>query len=406
VRATFSLEDRSGQSERERGLRDTMWRRRGACALMVIAIVAGFWALHAAAGVVAPMLLSVLCALLLAPPVKWLTRLGLPRAFASALVLCVLVVLLGFILDATWQPARSWLAAAPRTMLTIEGKLRPLQTLFQQIDHVGREAQRFSGAGRPAPPESASIGLPMTAMTIVPGAAMTLVTSLAFIFLLLVTGPGWLERIKDAVNERQHRRVVLLIETVRIEVSRYLLTIAAIGVVLGTATTLLVHAFGIPNALLWGTMAAVFSLVPYFGSVATLSVLTVVGLVTFDRLAPVLGLSGLFLLMQILEGEFIQPFLVGRRLELNPVAVVLAIWLFGALWGLSGVVLAVPLLLTLKATASHIEALHVLLPLIGCNSACASSSSAQSAPGDRSARGWRHNLRGSGATGDSDELVS
>ena len=213
---------------------------------------------------------------------KWLTRIGLPRGFASALVLGLLTVLFGLLLEATWQPARSWLHSAPNTMTVIEKKLRPVQSLIQELDHVGREAERFSGAEGQPKTQTLSVGLPMTAITIVPSAAMTLVTSLAFVFLLLVTGPRWLDRIKESVDESRQRQVVLLIETLRTELSRYLVTIAAIGLIIGSVTTLPVHAFGVPNALLWGTMAGVFSLVPYFGSVATLAMLTVVGLVTFD----------------------------------------------------------------------------------------------------------------------------
>lgn len=373
--------------------RDKLRRqRRSTQALIVIAIIAGAAALHAATRVVAPMLLSVLCALLLAPAVKWLTRIGIPRLCASTMALGVLIVVFGCLLNATWQPARTWLATAPTSMAVIEKKIRPLQSLLQEIDHVGREAQRFAGA--PAQSQSApvSVGLPMAAVTIVPSTVMTLVTSLALVFLLLVLGPLWLERIKESVNASQYRQVVLLIETVRTDLSRYLATIAIIGVVLGTATALLVHAFGVPNALLWGTTAGLFSLIPYVGSLATLVVLTVVGLVSFDSLPPVLGLSGSFLLMQILEGQFIQPFLVGRRLALNPVVVVLAIWFFGALWGVAGVILSVPLLVAMKATAVHIEALHVLLPLIGSISAPTASRSATRATALDSSSWWRRSL--------------
>jgi predicted PurR-regulated permease PerM len=368
------------------------WQRRGAQALIIIAIIGGVAILHAATGVVAPMLLSLLCALLLAPLVKWLTRIGIPRLCAATLVLALLIVAFGLVLNATWQPARAWLASAPHTMTIIERKIRPVQSVFVELDHVGREAQRFAGAANPPQASAAPVPLPMAAITIVPSAVMTLVTGLALVFLLLVIGPLWLERIKKSVGANRQRRVVLLIETVRTELSRYLVTIAAIGVVLGTLTMLLVRAFGVPNALLWGTMAGVFSLVPYLGSLATLIVLTVVGLVTFDRLPPVLEMSGLFLMLQILEGQFIQPFLVGRRLELNPVIVVLAIWFFGALWGLAGVILAVPLLVTLKATASHIEALHVILPLVGSLSTPAATTMSDFATPEHAQSWWQHSV--------------
>ena len=96
--------------------------------------------------------------------------------------------------------------------------------------------------------------------------------------------------------------------------------------------------------------------------------------------------------MEIVEGQFIQPFLVGRRLELNPVAVVLAIWLFGALWGLAGVILSVPLLLALKATASQVDALHLLLPIIGSASAPAAAKQAGNVASRGPTARWRRRI--------------
>jgi predicted PurR-regulated permease PerM len=152
-------------------------------------------------------------------------------------------------------------------------------------------------------------------------------------------------------------------------------------------------------------MAGLFSLVPYLGSIATLTLLTLVGLVTFDSLPPVIGLSGSFLLLEILEGQFIQPFLLGRRLELNPVVVVLSIWVFGALWGFAGVVLAVPLLLTLKASVAHIDALHALSPLIGSISVPPSMRNTRSAPLQHPTAWWRRVVFAHGAR-DTSELLN
>jgi len=108
---------------------------------------------------------------------------------------------------------------------------------------------------------------------------------------------------------------------------------------------------GMPSPLLWGTLAAVFNFVPYFGSACTLLVVSGVALVTFDSLGHVFAVAGSFLVLITLEAYVVQPLLVGRRLELSPLAVLLGVWFFSALWGVVGIILAVPVLLTLKVLA-------------------------------------------------------
>jgi len=104
-----------------------------------------------------------------------------------------------------------------------------------------------------------------------------------------------------------------------------------------------------PNPLLWGVVAFVLNYVPYAGSAATLVLLTVVALVSFDGLGKPFAVAGCYLLLTTIEGQFVQPILVGRRLDVSPLVVILCLWLGGWLWGIAGVALAVPLLLTAKA---------------------------------------------------------
>src|SRR5271156_2178188 len=96
-----------------------------------------------------------------------------------------------------------------------------------------------------------------------------------------------------------------------------------------------------------------------------LTILSAVGLVNLETLPAALLLAGGFLTVTFFEGQIIQPLVLGRRLQLNPIAVLLGMWLLWALWGVAGVVLAVPLLLTIKVLAAHVESLHSLHPLIG-----------------------------------------
>jgi predicted PurR-regulated permease PerM len=104
-----------------------------------------------------------------------------------------------------------------------------------------------------------------------------------------------------------------------------------------------------PNALLWGVIAFVLNFIPYAGPATTLVLLTVVALVSFDGLGKAFAVAGSFLVLTGIEGQLLQPVLVGRRLDLSPLVVLLSLWFGGWLWGIAGVALAVPLLVSVKS---------------------------------------------------------
>ena len=131
--------------------------------------------------------------------------------------------------------------------------------------------------------------------------------------------------------------------------SRYFATVTVINLALGIATTATMYWLGMPNPLLWGVVAFVLNYVPYAGSAATLVLLTVVALVSFEGLGKPLAVAGCYLFLTTIEGQIFQPILVGRRLNVSPLIVILCLWFGGWLWGIAGVALAVPLLVTAKA---------------------------------------------------------
>jgi predicted PurR-regulated permease PerM len=144
-----------------------------------------------------------------------------------------------------------------------------------------------------------------------------------------------------------------VIENVRREVGRFYVTSALINIGLGLATSLAMMWCGMPNPFLWGTVAALFNFIPYAGPTATLAILTIVALVSFDGLPRVFAVAGSYVALAAVEGQVIQPLLVGRRLQLNPMLVFLALWFGGMFWGIAGIVLATPALVALKVIASH-----------------------------------------------------
>jgi predicted PurR-regulated permease PerM len=169
------------------------------------------------------------------------------------------------------------------------------------------------------------------------------------------------------VDDLHAGHILYLIEKVRAEVGRFYLTTAAINLGLGCATTGVMMAWGMPNPYLWGAMAALLNFIPYAGSGTTLLVITVVAIVSFSNLGRILGVAGSYVLLATIEGQIVQPLLVGRRLAVNPLVVFLALWFGGFFWGVPGILLATPALVALKVVAEHSARGKALMKFLGPN---------------------------------------
>ena len=115
---------------------------------------------------------------------------------------------------------------------------------------------------------------------------------------------------------------------------------------------------GMPNPLLWGVVVAILNFVPYVGALSSVAILAMVGVQTFDSLAMAAIAPVILLVFVAVTAEVITPMVLGRGLLLNPVAIFIAIMLWGWLWGIVGVLLAVPLLASFKIICERVEPLH------------------------------------------------
>jgi predicted PurR-regulated permease PerM len=274
------------------------------------------------------------------------------------LILLIFLGVLGGAANLLWDPAQQWLANAPHTAAVIQRKLGPAAQIMQRINAVGDRAGHFAdgdtkgpSTGHAAPPASSgSEGL----LTETRNAAIAVMTIIILTLFLLAGGPPVLARMTAAFATRSHAAHVLeVIEAVRSEVGRYYATIALINLGLGVATGVAMTLLGMPNPILWGALAAVLNFIPYVGSATTLVILTVVAFVSFDGAGRAVAVAGTYLALTTIEGQIVQPLLLGQRLELNPIIVFLALWVAGWFWGVAGIVLAIPTLVALKVAAEH-----------------------------------------------------
>ena len=315
--------------------------------LWLIAGVLLVGSLKVAQQAIVPVLFAVFVTLLLSPAVEVLARRRVPRVVAATLLVVALVVLVGAGLSATWRPARDWLDTAPATMRKLETKIRPMTRFIAKVESVSTQA------GRMAEPSSKVNDAP-TAVALEPKGLVEstqdwIITILSMLFLALFLLATDLANVgRNGSPHPSGGRFGRVFERVRSELGRYFAAVTFSNSILGIGTTLTMAWLDMPNPLLWGVIAFLLNFVPYAGSALTLTLLTVVALVSFDGVGKAVSVAGTYLILTTLEGQVLQPVLVGRRVDISPPLVLLGLWFGGWLWGVAGVALATPMLVSAK----------------------------------------------------------
>jgi predicted PurR-regulated permease PerM len=325
--------------------------------LFILAVLA---ALYAAAEIVLPIVLAIILKLLLQPFVRVFDRLGVPRGIGAALAIAVLVTGIAGLVGAIAGPGASWAGKLPSAIPEVQQRLAFLQGPLATAQWVLQQVQGIiSGGGGSIPmPQAPAARLNLLGALFSGTAAFAtrLFTTLLVLFYLLVSGETFLRRIVEILptfgNKRQAVETSLHIER---DVSVYLITVTLINVTVGLCTLGLMWACGVANPLLWGVIALVLNYVPIIGPmIATVIFLmaSVLSLgVTWWALLPV----GLYFCVHVIEGEFVTPLLVAHRFTVNPVAVILALIFWYWMWGVPGVILAVPMLAIIKIVCDDLR---------------------------------------------------
>ncbi len=315
--------------------------------------------LYAAAEIVLPIVLAIILKLLLQPFVRVFDRLGVPRGIGAALAIAVLVTGIAGLVGAIAGPGASWAGKLPSAIPEVQQRLAFLQAPLATAQWVLQQIQGIisGGGGMPMPQAPAArLNLLGALFSGTAAFATRLFTTLLVLFYLLVSGETFLRRIVEILptfgNKRQAVETSLHIER---DVSVYLITVTLINVTVGLCTLGVMWACGVANPLLWGVIALVLNYVPIVGPmIATVIFLmaSVLSLgVTWWALLPV----GLYFCVHVIEGEFVTPLLVARRFTVNPVAVILALIFWYWMWGVPGVILAVPMLAIIKIVCDDLR---------------------------------------------------
>jgi predicted PurR-regulated permease PerM len=350
--------------ETEAGVTETDRSRQFPRAVMVpligIFVILLFVALYFARDIALPIVLAFLFAITFSPVVRRLQRRGIPPAVTAVTLVFGLALASLTGLYMLSGPVMQWVEAAPAIGQQVQYKLLPLRRPIAAVKELSEAAEEVDGQSDPTV-QRVEVRESVTLSWAAGGAARFLgMAGLTFALLLflLASGQAVHEKIVRVIPTfRDKRRALRLIYDVEHDVSRYLLTVSCINAALGAVIATGMWLAGMPSPILWGVAAALLNFIPFLGAVVGMTTVALVAIVSFDTLSQAALPPLFYLAATAIEGGIVTPMIVGRRLALNTVAILLALALWAWLWGVVGALIAVPLLVAVKAFCDHFEEL-------------------------------------------------
>jgi predicted PurR-regulated permease PerM len=337
-------------------------RSIGLTGLFILAI---FYTVYFTRSLLLPITLALLLSYLLRPIVRGLARVKIPPLIGAALLLLTLVGLLAYGVSLLATPAAGWLEKAPYSLHQIEQRLLPLKKPMEKVAQASGAIENLTApeGSKDKTPTVAVKKTPIMHEVIVqtPEVLIGAVTMLILLYFLLAYDGVFLGKvIKLMPTLSDKKRAVSIAVEIEEQISRYLFTVAIINSCLGAAVGTTVGLLGLPNPLMWGVLVAVLNFVPYLGALTGIVCMTLGAVLTFDTVGYALLFPASYLALATLEGNFITPMVMGRSLTLNPVLVLFSLTFWGWMWGIVGVIVAVPILAAFKIFCSHIEQMEPL----------------------------------------------
>jgi len=329
-----------------------VWRTAARVATIGIFLILVIVALDLARSLLLPIISAFVIGLMLGPLSTRAKAYGIPPLI-TAIVLWLLVigVFYGVILLLS-APALDWIGKAPEIGSNIKEKLQVLDRPLAALQDL-RNAILPQGDNSRFGFDIANFVQP--ALTIVTPAIGQIFIFFGTLFFFLL-GRARLRHVLVVLFEDRGSRLRMLkiINDIEHNLTNYLSVVAIINFVVGLAAGLIAYFVGLPNAIAWGVLAFILNFIPYVGALLMEAVLFAVGLVTFPSLTQALIAPLLYFAFTTLEGHFVTPSIMGRRLTLNPLTVFLSLIFWTWLWGPVGAFLAVPLLIVALVASNHL----------------------------------------------------
>ena len=307
-------------------------------------------ALHFGGPILMPILFGIILAVVLAPVVEKLTRLRIPGPIGAALVMLALVGVLVLMIEFLVLPAWDMLAELPVQVQSLLGELLDWVRSFR----LGKWLTPRDSADLNKQATAQGISMTAVVLKMAQTFIISAISAILLAYFLLSSGDLFLTKLVRVLPIfRDKVRAVTVVRTVQREVATYYASVSMINLGLGVAVALLTWAFGLPMPWFWGALVALLNFVPYVGASFSAVLLLLAGMAFTASTGQAFLLLTCFVAITFLEGQLINPVLVGKRLALNHTIVFVALLFWGWMWGVGGMLLAVPLLICMKKFADQ-----------------------------------------------------
>jgi predicted PurR-regulated permease PerM len=352
-------------------------RSRSTTGIFILLFLAGLWLGKI---LLVPIVASVLLSFLFTPVVRWCAGHGIPRAVSAASIILLSLGLLSGGIYSLAGPASVWMERLPAELQHIDVKLRKLRrpvdtvaTAAQQVQTLTTTTDSHQVMVTTSPPTLASAVM-NTATGLLAGMLITVLS----LFFLLSSGNSILDRlvrlvptlrdVNNSANMMSGSPTTPAPETVLLETERQVAHYLAVTLLINSSMACLLFlgfwSVGFPNPLLWSVVAGLLCFLPYVGAVIGIPLVALVSLVAFDELSKAAIPPMLYVTCIFIEGNLVTPFLLGRSLAMSPIAIFLWLAFWGWIWGAGGALIAVPMLVLVKAFCSRIDNLKPIAHLI------------------------------------------
>jgi predicted PurR-regulated permease PerM len=331
-------------------------------ALTGLFILAVFYTIYFMRSILLPIVLALLLSYLLRPIVRGLARLKIPLPVSAAVLLVGFFGLIGYAVSMLAAPTAGWLQKAPAGFTELQHKLLPVRKSVTQVAQATGEIEKLASANAEVKAvEVKRHPITETLFMRTPEFIASAVLSLILLYFLLVYDQAFIAKLVKLLPTLSDKKTAVgIAHDIEAQISRYLFTVTVINVCLGAAVGVAVGLFGLRNPVMWGVMVALLNFVPYLGALTGIICMTIGATLSFDSLGYAFIFPAVYLSFGVLEGSFITPWIMGRSLTLNPVIILLSLTFWGWMWGIVGIILAVPILAAFKIFCAHIKPMEPL----------------------------------------------
>jgi predicted PurR-regulated permease PerM len=310
------------------------------------------FALRAGAEFFLPVTAALVIAIALVPLLEWFERRRVPSGLAALICVILFIAIANVAVAAIVLPATEWVALLPERIGRIRETLAPLLNVYASLEQFTDDILNEFGGG-PDGTRTVAVETPNSLVdllaTSAPHLAIQMFFAILVIFFFLA---GWTRMRKRTITTRTSfdgaMTTARVIQQVVDATSLYLGTITLVNLAMGATVALFLWSIDMPTPLMWGGIVALLNYIPYLGPIASVLLLAVGGLMVFVDPWYALLPAAAFAIIHLVEANLITPALVGRRLTINPLLILVALSFWAWVWGTTGALLAVPLLIITK----------------------------------------------------------